>query len=119
MGDSFSTALSKQGDAFPRILINMVKASEMTGELPEVLDDMAEYFTEMDKTRKQMISAIMYPAIITVFALAVVVFILVYVIPQFVDIYHDNGLEITGLTKIVINCFVKNVFLMNYFDAKI
>ena len=89
MGDNFSTALSKQGDAFPRILINMVKASEMTGELPEVLDDMAEYFTEMDKTRKQMITALMYPMIILVISIAVVVFILLFVIPKFVDIYQS------------------------------
>ena len=40
MGDNFSTVLEKQGDSFPSILINMVKASELTGELPEALDDM-------------------------------------------------------------------------------
>lgn len=89
MGDNFSTALSKQGDAFPRILINMVKASEMTGELPEVLDDMADYFTEMEKTRKQMVTALMYPLLIMVVSIAVVVFILLFVIPKFVDIYES------------------------------
>lgn len=113
LGEDFSAALEKQGKMFPGLLINMIKAAEASGTLEETLDDMADYYTEIDKTRKQMISAIMYPAIITVFALAVVVFILVYVIPQFVDIYHDNGLEITGLTKIVINLsmFLKSKWL--------
>lgn len=68
MGDNFSDAMNKQGNAFPRLLINMVKASEMTGELPEALDDMADYYTETDKTRKQMITAMIYPAIIFVIA---------------------------------------------------
>ena len=104
MGDSFSDAMDKQGEAFPRLLINMVKASEMTGELPEVLDDMAEYFTESDKTRKQMITAMTYPAIIFVIAIVAVVFIMVWVVPQFVTIYEGiDGAEIPGITLFVMS----------------
>ena len=104
MGDNFSTAMEKQGEAFPRLFINMVKASEMTGELPEVLDDMADYFTETDKTRKQMITAMTYPAIIFVLAIAAVVFIMVYVVPQFVKIYEGiDGAEIPAITIFVMN----------------
>ena len=51
-GESFSEALAKQGNAFPRLLINMVKASEMTGELPEALDEMEEYFTESEEGKR-------------------------------------------------------------------
>lgn len=104
MGDNFSDALAKQGNAFPRLLINMVKASELTGELPEALDDMAEYFTETDKTRKQMITAMMYPAIIFVVAVAAVVFIMVYVVPQFVGIYSGiEGSQLPAITVFVMN----------------
>ena len=39
----------------------MIKAAEATGELEATLDDMANYYTEMENTRKQMISAISYP----------------------------------------------------------
>lgn len=104
MGENFSEALSKQGEAFPRILINMIKASEMTGELPEALDDMADYFTETDKTRKQMITAMMYPSIIFVISIAAVTFIMVFVVPQFVEIYDsmDNA-RLPWITQLVIN----------------
>ncbi|MGE5455506.1 MAG: type II secretion system F family protein [Ignavibacteriales bacterium] len=104
MGENFSDALGKQGDAFPRILINMVKASEMTGELPEALDDMSEYFTEADKTRKQMITAMMYPSIILVMSLGAITFIMVFVIPKFVQIYEsmDNA-QIPAFTLMVLN----------------
>lgn len=102
MGDNFSTAMDKQGDAFPRLFINMVKSSEMTGELPEVLDDMADYFTETDKTRKQMITAMTYPSIIFVLAIAAVIFIMVWVVPQFVKIYEGiEGAKIPDITLFV------------------
>jgi len=113
MGDSFSQAMDKQGEAFPRLFINMVKASEMTGELPEVLDDMADYFTETDKTRKQMITAMTYPSIIFVLAMAAVVFIMVWVVPKFVAIYEGiDGAEIPGITVFVMNL---SAFLQKYF----
>lgn len=111
MGDSFSTAMNKQGEAFPRLLINMVKASEMTGELPEALDDMADYFTETDKTRKQMITALTYPAIVLVIAIAAIIFIMVYVVPQFVGIYQSiDGAKIPGITIFIMNTsdFLRN-----------
>ena len=114
MGDSFSTAMDKQGNAFPRILINMLKTAEMTGELPEVLDDMADYFTEIDKTRKQMITTITYPAIIFVLAIAAITFIMVWVVPQFVTIYEGiEGAELPGITVFVMNlsAFLKNNYL--------
>ena len=115
MGDSFSQAMDKQGDAFPRLFINMVKASEMTGELPEVLDDMEEYFTEIDKTRKQMITAMTYPTIIFVLSIVAVAFIMIYVVPKFVGIYNDiDGAQIPGITIFVMNMsnFLQNNYLI-------
>ena len=104
MGDSFSQAMDKQGEAFPRLFINMVKTSEMTGELPEVLDDMADYFTEIDKTRKQMITAMTYPSIIFVLAIAAIAFIMIYVVPRFISIYEGiDGSTIPGITIMVMN----------------
>lgn len=103
LGEAFSSALEKQGSMFPALLINMIKAAEATGTLIETLDDMTNYYTELDKTRKQMISAMTYPSIIMIFALGVISFILVYVIPEFVDIYEQSDAKITGLTAFVIN----------------
>ena len=102
-GSSFSEALFKQGNAFPKILVNMVKASEMTGELPETLDDMSNYFTQIEKTRKQMTTAMMYPTIIMFFALAVITFILIWVIPQFVEIYESMDAAIPAFTQMILN----------------
>ena len=102
MGENFSEALGKQGNIFPKLLVNMIKTSELTGDLPATLDDMADYYKEMEKTRKQMISAITYPSVILIFALTILVFIMVSVIPQFVGIYGDLGTDLPGITVAVI-----------------
>ncbi len=103
LGSSFSTALEKQGDMFPPFLINMIKAAEASGTLVETLEDMANYYTEVFETKRQMISAMTYPAIITVFAFGVIIFILIFIIPEFIEIYESNSASITGLTLVVIN----------------
>mgnify|MGYP005771476445 CR=1 FL=1 len=103
LGESFSNALAKQGGMFPALLINMIKAAEASGTLIETLDDMANYYSEIYETKKQMISAMTYPAIVSVFSIGVIVFILLYVVPQFTEIYAENGAPIAGITKIVID----------------
>ncbi len=112
LGESFSSAMEKQGNMFPALLINMIKAAEASGTLTETLDDMANYYTELDETRRQMISAMTYPTIISIFAIAVIVFIMVYVVPQFVDIYESSNIEIEGVTKVVIDA--SNFLATNY-----
>ena len=110
MGESFSDALLKQGSAFPSLLINMIKAAEATGDLEATLDDMAEYYNEIESTRKQMISALTYPTAVMIFSIAVVTFILLYVVPQFSGIYESAGVELNGLTLFVMSAsdFLKN-----------
>lgn len=103
MGDSFSTALSKQSETFPKLLINMIKTAEMTGQLPETLDDMADYYASIEKTKKQIVNAMTYPTIVFVFAIAVIVFIMLYVVPQFTEIYASMGVEIPSFTRVVMN----------------
>lgn len=104
VGESLSSALEKRGNAFPKLLINMVKASELTGELPEALDEMTAYYTETEEARKEMISALTYPSIVFLFTLAVVTFVMMYVVPKFVDIYNTmESSQIPKFTLTVIN----------------
>lgn len=102
LGESFSNALSKQGNYFPPLLINMIRAAEATGTLQETLDDMVKYYTEVNSTRKEMKSALTYPAVITLFSVAVVTFIIIYVVPQFTKIYEQSNYEIKGMTAVII-----------------
>ncbi len=104
MGESLSTALDRQGGTFPRLLINMVKAAELTGELPDTLDRMAQYFTDMHKTKQQMITALTYPAILFTLSLGVFIFIMLYVVPKFVSIYNAmENVQLPGITRAILN----------------
>lgn len=101
-GESFSTALARQGKVFPPLLINMVKTSEMTGDLPSILDDMAEYYTTMNQTRKQMKSAMTYPVVVLTIALGVLVFMLVYLVPQFATMFESQDAKLPTITLVVL-----------------
>lgn len=101
-GETLSEALSKQGTTFPKLLINMVKTSELTGNLTGVLDDMAEYYKTADENRKQIISAMTYPAVIFVIAIVVLVYIILYVVPQFTDMYTQIGSELPPITIMIV-----------------
>lgn len=102
MGDSFSKAMENQGNTFPPILINMVKSSELTGELPEALDDMANYFNEKEQAKKEMVSALTYPCAVLIMAIGVSIFIMLYVVPQFGEIYASMD-SVPATTQLVMN----------------
>ncbi|MDD4036398.1 MAG: type II secretion system F family protein [Bacilli bacterium] len=114
MGTSFSEALEKQGPAFPRLLVNMIKTAEMTGKLSDVLDDMAEYYDSVQKTRSQMLSAMLYPLMVLFMSTGVVIFVMIYVIPKFIDMFRNMETEIPLITRIVINTsdFLKSNFIL-------
>lgn len=101
-GESFSVALARQGKVFPALLINMVKTAEMTGDLPSILDDMAEYYTSMNQTKKQMKSAMTYPIVVLTIALGVLVFMLVYLVPQFASMFESQDAKLPAITLIVL-----------------
>lgn len=103
MGTSLSEAMIRCGNVFPKLLINMIKTAEMTGDLSEVLDEQAEYYRTTEKSRKEMINAMMYPLCIFIFSIGIMIFILLYVIPQFVDIYESIGANLPWITVLLIN----------------
>lgn len=113
-GETFSVALARQGKVFPPLLINMVKTSEMTGDLPSILDDMAEYYTSMNQTRKQMKSAMTYPIVVLSIALGVLVFMLVYLVPQFATMFESQDAKLPAITLIVLGVsdFIQNYYLV-------
>ena len=100
-GESLSEAMDMQSNTYPRLLINMVKTAEMTGDLPSILDDMSEYYTSIDQTRKQMKSAMTYPVVVLLIAFGVLIFMLTYLVPQFSSLFESNGASLPPLTLAV------------------
>lgn len=108
-GESLSNAMLKQEQVFPKLLINMVKTAEMTGDLPSILDDMADYYTSMERTRKQMVSAMTYPVVVLTIAFGVLIFMLTYLVPQFASMFESNDAELPAITLAVLGAsnFIK------------
>lgn len=112
-GENLSDAMIRQGEKFPKLLVNMVKTAEMTGDLPTILDDMADYYTSIDQTRRQMISAMTYPAVVLIMAIAVLVFMLVYIVPQFVQLYESQDATLPAITIFIMGAsdFIKTNYI--------
>ena len=109
-GANFSEALARQGNTFPKLLINMLKTSELTGNLTEALDDMASYYKTADSNRKQIISALTYPSVVLVISVAVLAFLLIFIVPKFESIFSALGSDLPGITLFLINAsnFLQN-----------
>ena len=112
-GVPFSSCLEKQGKVFPKMLINMLKTSEMTGDLTGVLDDMAAYYKRQDSNRKQIINAMTYPSVLMIFAVAVLTFVITYVVPSFTSMYESVGSNLPAVTVAVMA--VSNFVTSNWY----
>ena len=102
-GDNLSEAMEKQKNVFPRLLINMVKSSELTGDLSNVLEEMANYYESIDKTKKEIRSAMTYPSLVFIFSIIVVTFVLVWIVPQYQKMFVNYGADLPKITVIIIN----------------
>lgn len=88
--------------AFSSFYISMITAGEMSGNLDDVLDKLATYYDKENKLRNKIISILIYPVILLITMIISFVFILIFLIPNFEDIYADNNVKTPGLTKILI-----------------
>src|SRR5512136_2493264 len=102
-GDSFSEALQKHPKAFSRLYVCMVAAGEKGGLLAEVLARLATYLENTARLRKKVKAAMMYPAAVTIIAIAITIFLLVKVVPVFGEIYSGFGAKLPGPTQFLIN----------------
>ena len=102
-GDSFSQALVKHPKVFTRLYVSMVDAGEKGGLLAEVMARLATYLENTARLRKKVISAMMYPTIVTIIAIAITTFLLLKVVPVFGDIYSGFGAQLPGPTQFLID----------------
>src|SRR6187200_328027 len=102
-GDSFSEALVKHPKVFNRLYVCMVAAGERGGLLAEILARLATYLENTARLRKKVKSAMMYPCVVTVVAIAITVFLLVKVVPVFGEVFSSFGAKLPGPTLFLIS----------------
>ncbi len=102
-GEVLSSSMHTHNDVFPAILINMVETGEMSGNLDDVLEKMAEHYTKENKIQSQIKGALIYPSVIGVVAVAAVAVLLTFVMPTFVSMFESFGSDLPAITKIILN----------------
>lgn len=102
-GSTFADALKKHPRAFDDLFVNLVAAGEIGGILDTILNRLAAYIEKSMKLKKQVKSAMTYPATVVSIAVIVIGVILVFVIPAFEKMFADFGGVLPAPTQIVIN----------------
>ena len=102
-GSSLAEAMAKhQPRPFSRLAVNMVRAGEKGGVLEATLKRLAELLEETQEFKEALVSALIYPLLLTTVGGAAVVFLLTFVIPRFVDIFKDLGQTLPLPTQILL-----------------
>lgn len=101
-GSALSVALEAHGAVFSRFYLNMIRAGEAGGALGEVLARLSEFIERARALRETVKSALVYPVILVGVSVLSVVILLVWVVPQFSQMFEDSGQVLPLATRIVI-----------------
>ena len=84
---------------FNNLFVAMTKAGEVSGNLNEILDQLASYLENLDDTRRKVKGALTYPIFMVIFLGCMVLAMLVWIIPKFSEVYSQLGASLPGATK--------------------
>lgn len=102
-GYSLAEGMQEFPHIFDNLFRSMVAAGEKSGHLEEVLNRLADYTEQRQETSSQLTQAMAYPLLLTIFAIAIVSFLLASVVPQIVSQFVDSGKELPGATALLLS----------------
>ncbi|MDF0726759.1 type II secretion system F family protein [Cytobacillus sp. S13-E01] len=102
-GNPLSAATARHKKIFSPMFTSMIKAGEAGGNMDEILDRLALHYEKQHRTKQKILSALAYPITVGIIAVIVVVFLLVAVVPTFVEMFAGFGAELPAITKLVLN----------------
>lgn len=101
-GGTFSDSLLKYPKIFSKLFVNTIKAGEVGGVLEVVLTRLAEFSEKAERLRSRVRAALVYPIVVVLIALTVLVFLIIFVIPKFMELYAEIGTEMPLPTLILL-----------------
>lgn len=115
-GSTFSESLGQHPRIFNKLYVNMVKAGELGGVLELVLNRLAEYQEKAQKLKNKIVSAMVYPVIVIFIAVAIIIFLMSYIVPKFTQIFKEmlGDAEMPAMTQFVMNV---SDFILDYWWA--
>lgn len=101
-GFTLSEAMKKHHKIFPTILISMIEAGEVSGNLDTIMERMAVHFEKENRLENKIKSSLIYPSALIVVSIAVVIFMLIFVLPTFVGMFEGSDVPLPGPTRALI-----------------
>lgn len=100
-GATFSESLAQHPKIFNKLYVNMVKAGELGGVLEIVLNRLAEYQEKAQKLKNKIVSAMVYPVIVMFIAIAILVFLMIFIVPKFKEMFSNTDQQLPLISQIV------------------
>lgn len=111
-GFALSKAFKDYPKVFPQLLVRMVEAGELTGNLDNVMASMSEHYTKEDVLHRKITGSLIYPIILSIIAVLAVILVMTTVVPTFVSMFDDAGMPLPGITLALIA--VSNFFSVGW-----
>jgi type IV pilus assembly protein PilC len=102
-GSTFADAMATHADMFPSYYVGILRSAELSGNLDVVLDRLAEYIERDLETTRSIKSALTYPAVILVMAIATVILLISYVLPKFKTFFKSFHAKLPLPTRILVS----------------
>lgn len=101
-GFALSDALDRHPGIFSPLYVALVRSGEVSGALHTVLEELADYLEFIQDTKRKIVSALVYPSLVVVMLAIVTTILMVYVVPQFENVYSRFGASLPVPTQILI-----------------
>ena len=101
-GEPFSKAVASLPEHFSPLYVATIKASERTGNVKEALSRYIAYQEELERVKKKVISASIYPAILVIVGTLVLGFLIFYVVPRFAQVYEDMAHTLPFFSRVLL-----------------
>lgn len=102
-GTSLSNAMERQKNIFPSLYVEMVRAGEISGNLEGIILRLGDYYDNQNKIKNKINSSLIYPILLIFVSMVVVIFMIVFVLPIFYDIFSSRELILPLTTRTLIN----------------
>ncbi|WP_186576258.1 type II secretion system F family protein [Aquibacillus kalidii] len=102
-GIALSEALAEFPKLFPELLVSMINAGEVSGNLDEILENMASYYEKQYQLKQKIVTALTYPMVIGAISVLITIFLLAYIVPIFTSMFISFDQEIPAYTAFILN----------------
>ncbi|MGI9516866.1 MAG: type II secretion system F family protein [Pirellulaceae bacterium] len=101
-GSTLSEAMSKSPKVFDRLYVNVIKAGEAGGSLEVILQRLAEFKERTQSLKTKVIGALIYPVMVVLFTVIILTFIMIFIIPEFKDMFDEFEIDLPVMTELLI-----------------